>query len=91
MGHQETVDKECEEIKKDIKRLGAKNEDGKYVVKFGVLFDDDKTQQFYEAIVGTLKAARTKGFIDWKGMILLKGAHDNVDITLLVEPEDDAE
>jgi len=77
---------ECEELKCDIKRLGEKNEEGKYVVKFGVLFDDDKVQQFYEAIVGTLKAARRKGFIDWKGMMLLKGPNDNVDITLLVEP-----
>ena len=69
-------------------RLGSQNDEGQYVVTYGVLFDDDKTQQFYEAIVGTLKAARTKGFIDWKGQMLLKGAHDNVEITLLVPPEE---
>jgi len=50
-----------------------------------------RTQQFYEAIVGTLKAARKKGIIDFKGGILLKGAHDDVDITLLVEPEESEE
>ena len=33
---------------------------GKYVVKFGVLFDDEFGQQYYEAIVGTLKAAKKK-------------------------------
>jgi hypothetical protein len=43
-------------------------------------------EQYYEAIVGTLKAAKKKGFIEWKGQILMKGAHDDVDITLLVEP-----
>mmetsp|Transcript_16686 Transcript_16686/g.29553 ORF Transcript_16686/g.29553 Transcript_16686/m.29553 type:complete len:90 (+) Transcript_16686:109-378(+) len=86
MGHQETVDRECEELKKDVARLGEKNEAGQYQVEFGTLFDDDKAQQYYEAIVGTLKAARTKGFIDWKGQMLLKGAHDKVIITLLVEP-----
>ncbi len=76
---------ECEEIKKDIKRLGAKNDKGQYCVTYGVLFDDTKTQQFYEAIVGTLKAARTKGWIAWQGQMLLKGAHDKVVITLLVD------
>jgi hypothetical protein len=42
--------------------------------------------QYYEAIVGTLKAAKKKGFIQWQGQMLMKGAHDDVDITLLVEP-----
>jgi len=73
-------------MKKDIARLGTQNSDGKYVVKFGVLFDDEFGQQYYEAIVGTLKAAKKKGFIDFKGQMLLKGAHDDVDITLLVPP-----
>jgi len=36
------ISQECEELKKDIKRLGAQNGEGKFVVKFGVLFDDDK-------------------------------------------------
>lgn len=76
---------EIEQLKLDIKRLGSQREDGKWVVKFGVLFDDEQGQNFYEAIVGTLKAARKKGVIDFKGGILLKGAHDNVDIVLLEE------
>ena len=70
--HQATVDKECEEIKNDLKRLGTKNSDGKISVKFGVLFDDDKVQQYYEALVGTLKAAKKKGFIAFEGQMLLK-------------------
>ncbi len=46
--HQETVDKEVLEIQRDIKRIGEPNADGQYVVKFGVLFEDEKVEQFYE-------------------------------------------
>ena len=71
-GHQQKVDEECEEMKKDIMRLGTKGSDGKYVVKFGPLFDDEKGQQYYEAIVGTLKAAKKKGILTFEGQMLLK-------------------
>lgn len=37
------IDEEIEELKKDIKRLGKPNAEGKYAVQFGVLFDDEKT------------------------------------------------
>ncbi|KAJ9470688.1 Protein costars [Diplonema papillatum] len=83
--HQATVDRECEEMKKDIKRLGTQQKDGKWMVKFGPLFDDDKTQNYYEAIVGTLKAAKKKGILTFEGQMLLKGSHDDVEITLLKE------
>ncbi|CAD8151964.1 unnamed protein product [Paramecium octaurelia] len=67
---QEKIQEEIEELKKDIQRLGTKNAEGKYVVKFGVLFNDEKTQQYYENV------------LDFQGQMLLKGAHDNVDIIL---------
>ena len=86
MAHQEQVDKEVEQLKKDIVRLGSINADGQYEVPFGVLFDDEQAQQFYEAIVGTIKAGKKKGVVDAKGMIWLKGAHDNVPIKLLEKP-----
>jgi glutaredoxin len=86
--HQATVDKEVEQLKKDIVRLGALNSDGKYEVPFGVLFDDEQTQQYYEAIVGTIKAGKKKGVIGADGMIWLKGAHDKVPIKLLETPAD---
>ena len=86
MAHQEQVDKEVEQLKKDIVRLGSINADGQYEVPFGVLFDDEQAQQFYEAIVGTIKAGKKKGVIDATGMIWLKGAHDNVPIKLLEKP-----
>lgn len=54
-------------------------------VKFGALFDDDDVQQYYEALVGTLKSAKKRGFINFKGQMLLKGPHDNVIITVTKE------
>ena len=71
--HQETVDREVLEIQRDIKRIGQKV-DGLYSVKFGALFDDEKVEQYYEAIVGTLKAAKKRGYIDFKGQMLSWGA-----------------
>ena len=83
--HQATVEREVLEIQRDIKRIGSPNADGKHSVKFGVLFEDEKVEQYYEAIVGTLKAAKKRGYIDFKGQILLKGAHDDVDVILVNE------
>jgi hypothetical protein len=73
---------ECEELKKDVKRLG-KQMDGVWSVPFGVLFDDDKAQSYYEALIGTLKAAKKRKIVDFKGQMLLKGMHDKVPIVLL--------
>lgn len=50
-------------------------------VKFGKLFD--ATQDIFEALVGTLRSAKKKKLIRFEGEMLLKGAHDNVDIVLL--------
>jgi Costars len=63
----------------DIRRLGEK---GSPNVKFGELFDDDDVQQYYEALVGTLKSAKKRGLIDYKGVLLLKGVSDNVVISI---------
>ena len=56
---------------------------GKPEVLFGELFDDDQVSNYYEALVGTLKAAKKRGLIDFKGQMLLKGAHDSVKITII--------
>jgi len=58
------------------------------VVKYGVLFDDPKVEQYYEALLGTLKAAKKRGILNFKGQMLLKGPHDNEPVTLLVPPGD---
>ena len=83
MSHQARVDEEVQELCRDIARLGRRGDDGAHGVEFGALFDDEKVQQYYEALVGTLRAAKRAGLVDFKGQMLLKGAHDGVVIRLL--------
>lgn len=64
----------------DIRRIG---DAGEPHVLFGQLFDDDLVQNYYEALVGTLKSAKKRGLIDFKGQMLLKGPHDKVKITII--------
>ena len=77
------VDHEVKLLQEWISKLGAKNSDGQFVVSFGVLFD--ATDQVFEALAGTLKAAKKRGIIKYDSPILLKGAHDKIPITLLAE------
>ena len=57
-------------------------------VLFGKLFDE--TQDIFEALGGTLKAAKKQGLISYTAMILLKGAHDKVPIVLEQEAPEEA-
>ena len=77
------VEHEVQLLVGEIKRLGSPNGDGQMVVKFGTLFADDKCANLFEALVGTLRAAKRKKIIAYEGQLLLQGVHDNVDITLL--------
>lgn len=77
------VEHEVELLIQEIKRLGQPNADGQYVVTFGTLFADDRCANLFEALVGTLKAAKRKKFIKYDAEILLQGVHDNVEITLI--------
>ncbi|KAG8735496.1 hypothetical protein FRC10_010458 [Ceratobasidium sp. 414] len=80
------IDEEVEQLKKEIKRLGKKPADGQpgiVVVKFGVLVRDDRCSNIFEALVGTLRAAKRKKVVDFQGQMLLQGAHDDVDVVLL--------
>ena len=55
-------------------------------VKFGVLFNDDRCANIFEALVGTLRAAKKRKILTYDGELLLQGVHDNVEITLLPPP-----
>lgn len=79
------VSHEINLLVQEIQRLGSKNADGQTMVKFGVLFNDDRCANIFEALVGTLKAAKKKKLINFQGELLLQGVHDNVDIILLQE------
>mmetsp|Transcript_2804 Transcript_2804/g.7917 ORF Transcript_2804/g.7917 Transcript_2804/m.7917 type:complete len:100 (+) Transcript_2804:211-510(+) len=74
------LEEECAQLLVDIRRIG---EPGEPHVLFGQLFDDDQVANYYEALVGTLKSAKKRGLIEFKGQMLLKGPHDNVKITII--------
>ncbi|KAK9166675.1 hypothetical protein Scep_001866 [Stephania cephalantha] len=80
------VEEEVERLKEEIKRLGNLQADGSYKVKFGVLFHDDKCANIFEALVGTLRAAKKRKALTYDGELLLQGVHDNVEITLKPPP-----
>ena len=78
------VDHEISMLIDEIKRLGTKDEStGEYVVEFGVLFSDDRCANIFEALVGTLRAAKRKKIVTYEGQLLLQGVHDKVPIKLL--------
>jgi hypothetical protein len=79
-----TVDHEVKLLQEWIIKLGSRQPDGLYAVAFGPLFE--ATDQVFEALAGTLKAAKKRGIIKYDAPILLKGSHDKVLITLLSEP-----
>ncbi|XP_024980558.1 costars family protein [Cynara cardunculus var. scolymus] len=81
------VDEEIHQLKEEIKRLGHKQGDGSYKVTFGVLFNDDRCANIFEALVGTLRAAKKRKVLAYDGELLLQGVHDNVEIILKPEPE----
>jgi len=76
------IQEEIPQLLKDIRRIGTA---GEPEVKFGELFDDEEVEQYYEALVGTLKSAKKRGYISFKGQMLLKGMHDNVLISIQKE------
>ncbi|KAJ4965100.1 hypothetical protein NE237_016949 [Protea cynaroides] len=80
------VEEEVERLKEEIKRLGQIQPDGSYKVTFGTLFHDDRCANIFEALVGTLRAAKKRKIVGYDGELLLQGVHDNVEITLKSTP-----
>lgn len=77
------VDNEVKLLVEEIERLGEKQESGRMGVKFGTLFDDERCLQLFEALVGTLRAAKRKKVVTFDGEMLLKGVHDDTLIEVL--------
>ena len=67
------VEHEVALLQEEIKRLGQPDSEGKYVVTFGVLFNDDRCANIFEALVGTLKAAKKKKIVSYDAELLLQG------------------
>ncbi|XP_055495156.1 costars family protein ABRACL isoform X2 [Leucoraja erinacea] len=77
------TNKEIGLLIEEIRRLGSPGPDGKIRVKFGVLFSDDRCANLFEALVGTLKAAKKKKIVSFTEELLLQGVHDNAEIVLV--------
>uniref|UniRef100_A0A8C6SYG6 Costars family protein ABRACL n=1 Tax=Neogobius melanostomus TaxID=47308 RepID=A0A8C6SYG6_9GOBI len=77
------IDHEVKLLVEEIQRLGETNASGQMSVKFGVLFSDDRCANIFEALVGTLRAAKRRKVVNYEGELLLQGVHDNVEIVLL--------
>ncbi|KAK1292155.1 Costars family protein [Acorus calamus] len=77
------VEEEVGRLREEIKRLGQLQSDGSYKVTFGVLFNDDRCANIFEALVGTLRAAKKRKIVAYDGELLLQGVHDNVVVTLM--------
>mmetsp|Transcript_31443 Transcript_31443/g.45848 ORF Transcript_31443/g.45848 Transcript_31443/m.45848 type:complete len:510 (+) Transcript_31443:301-1830(+) len=79
------INEEIKQLVQDIRRIGTTYPSPAPYVLFGELFDDEFVQQYYEALLGTLKAAKKRGIIRFKGQMLLKGMHDNVVVSIVNE------
>ncbi|XP_053408095.1 costars family protein ABRACL-like isoform X2 [Mercenaria mercenaria] len=79
------VSHEVELLITEIKRLGKQDDTGSYSVTFGELFHDEQCANIFEALVGTLRAAKKKKVVSYDGELLLQGVHDNVAVKLLKE------
>eukprot|EP00930_Biecheleria_cincta_P095175 TRINITY_DN87185_c0_g1_i1.p1 TRINITY_DN87185_c0_g1~~TRINITY_DN87185_c0_g1_i1.p1 ORF type:complete len:415 (-),score=118.53 TRINITY_DN87185_c0_g1_i1:100-1344(-) len=69
---------EAKRICEEIRRIS----NGGSSVTYGELAQDKVVEQTYEALMGTLKAAKKKGFIEFEGELLLLGQHDSTEIRL---------
>jgi len=79
---EERLQNELQQLKLDIQRVGDPTQPS---CSFGELFADEFAEQFYEGIAATLKAAKKRGIVKYNSPLLLKGAHDNVMITLVAD------
>lgn len=75
------VEKEILLLEPVFRRLGTENGDC-ITLKFGVLIRDEEAENTFEAIIGTLRAAKKRGIVDFAGQMLLQGVHDDVDLKL---------
>eukprot|EP01120_Amphizonella_sp_Union-15-10_P012254 TRINITY_DN540_c0_g1_i1.p1 TRINITY_DN540_c0_g1~~TRINITY_DN540_c0_g1_i1.p1 ORF type:complete len:100 (-),score=22.71 TRINITY_DN540_c0_g1_i1:82-381(-) len=79
------VENEVRLVQLHLKRLGKKQANGTYTCTFGDFFADEQVEQIFESLVGSLKAAKKRGVIDFPGQMLLMPTHKNVILTLKEE------
>lgn len=77
------VDREVELVVMHMKRIGTQQPDGSYQITFGDFFNDPEVEQTFESLVGSLKAAKRRGLLNFQGQMLLMPTHKDVVLTLL--------
>eukprot|EP00633_Aureoumbra_lagunensis_P009947 CAMPEP_0197307036 /NCGR_PEP_ID=MMETSP0891-20130614/4469_1 /TAXON_ID=44058 ORGANISM="Aureoumbra lagunensis, Strain CCMP1510" /NCGR_SAMPLE_ID=MMETSP0891 /ASSEMBLY_ACC=CAM_ASM_000534 /LENGTH=863 /DNA_ID=CAMNT_0042790009 /DNA_START=102 /DNA_END=2693 /DNA_ORIENTATION=+ len=82
------VDKEVAYLQLELLRLGGHRakDNALAIVTFGELMECERCEQIFEALQGTLRAAKKRKKIKFESEMLLKGVNDNVEITLLEAP-----
>ncbi|KAH9267943.1 hypothetical protein BASA83_009655 [Batrachochytrium salamandrivorans] len=70
-----SVIEEVRMLVQEIKRPGKQGSNGQWSVKFGVIVRDDRCGDIFEALVGTLKAAKKRKVIDFKAELLLQAVY----------------
>lgn len=70
-----------------ILRISRKYEEegGLGTCVFKDIFEDEQAEQVFEALAGTLKSAKKKGFVSYQGELLLQGPSNAVQISLTDE------
>eukprot|EP00439_Symbiodinium_sp_Y106_P011492 s5482_g1.t1 len=68
---------EAKQLCEEIRRIGKDDR-------------DSAVEQRFEALLGTLKAAKKKGFLTFEGELLLQGQHDNTVIELSGKDREEA-
>jgi len=81
------VDAEVELLRIELARLAKPNDSGQIAVRFKTLMEDDHCANTFEALVGTLKAAKKRKVVSYDSELLLAGVHDDVEIVLLQAPK----
>lgn len=76
------VDHEVLLVQWHIARLGKLQADGTYTITFAEFFNDEVVEQIFESLVGSLKAAKRRGIVDFPGQMLLMPTHKDVVLVL---------
>jgi hypothetical protein len=77
------VEHEIKLIQFHLARIGKAQPDGTYKSTFGDIFNDEQSEQVFESLVGSLKAARKAGVIKFQGQMLLMPTHKDIEIHLV--------
>lgn len=77
------VDREVELVVMHMQRIATPQPDGSYQITFGEFFNDPEVEQTFESLVGSLKAAKRRGLLNFQGQMLLMPTHKDVVLTLL--------